>query len=551
MSDGGLVSDGGSVRNGGPVRDGGPSGSLDEDSAAWHRLHPLSPLVSAGPRFAAIIVVLIGIAVAKQRQADGDLVSDAVVVIVVLAAGAVRWLVTRWQVASGVLRVETGLLRRDSRRFPLSQVQAIDVVQSGLARVLGLAELRLRVAGGDASRGGQLACLRRADAERLREQLLALAGAASATKAPALTLLTPEVAAADPIAPDVSRPAAVAPGVSRPAVTAPDVTGPVVTAADGAVPNLALPGPRRPRPALPVPGEVTLAADTDRAADREAASAGPPGDVAVGRERPLFRVHPGRLAAAVLLSRSGLVGAVAAAGLITIAELTGHVSIAASFLPVGLGAILGVWRQFSAEFGTTVADAPDGLRLRSGLIETSGETIRPGRVQAVRLVEPLTWRALGWCRLEVDIAGPRQRHENRSESQRLRTLIPVGSRGDAARMMAELISNRPLPVRKPPAAARWKAPLKYHFLAWGGDEHYIVTSGGRVSRKTTWIPLEKAQSIRWIQGPVQRRLGLATVRLDVAGRRVTGAIEDRAAAEAQDLLGRLPDLAREARARSA
>ena len=82
---------------------------------------------------------------------------------------------TRWQISDGVLRVETGLLRRDSRRFPLSQIQAVDVVQTGLARVLGLAELHLRVAGGDSARGGRLACLRLADAEQLRRDLLAMA----------------------------------------------------------------------------------------------------------------------------------------------------------------------------------------------------------------------------------------------------------------------------------------------------------------------------------------------------------------------------------------
>ncbi len=454
------------------------------DMGTWHRLHPLSPLVSAGSRLAGILVVLLGIAVAKQRQAGSDLISDGVVVVFVLAAGVIRWLVTRWQVAQGVLRVETGLLRRDSRRFPLSQVQAIDVVQSGLARVLGLAELRLRVAGGDASRGGRLACLRRADAERLRTQLLALASAAAASAHP---------------------------------VTMPMTTGPagLPAAAHGdpaSVPSSAWPAPTS--------------------------------------ERPLFRVRPGRLAVAVMLSDAGLIAALAAGLLVTLAELTGSVSVVAPFLPVGLGAILGTWRKFSAEFATTVADAPDGLRLRSGLIQTSAETIRPGRVQAVRLVEPAIWRAFGWCRLEVDIAGPRQHREDRSEARRLRTLIPVGSRADAEQMMNELLTDRPRPLSRPPAAARWKAPLLYHFLGWGGDQRYVVASRGRVCRKTTWIPLEKVQSIRWVQGPLQRRLGLATVRLDVAGRRVTGALQDRAAAEAASLLARLPDLAREARGRS-
>jgi putative membrane protein len=211
--------------------------------------------------------------------------------------------------------------------------------------------------------------------------------------------------------------------------------------------------------------------------------------------------------------------------------------------------VLGVWRQFNGDFGTVVAAAPDGLRLRSGLVQTTAETIRPGRVQGVRLVEPLVWRAFGWCRLEVDVAGPKQRHENRSESQRLRALIPVGSRAEADQVIGELLSTRPVPALRAPRAARWKAPLTYHFLAWGGNDRYVAASRGRVCRKTTWVPLEKVQSVRWVQGPVQRRLGLASVRLDVAGRRVTASIEDRGTAEADEIFARLPGLARQARAR--
>jgi putative membrane protein len=75
----------------------------------------------------------------------------------------------------------------------------------------------------------------------------------------------------------------------------------------------------------------------------------------------------------------------------------------------------------------------------------------------------------------------------------------------------------------------------------------VVASRGRIRRETTWVPLEKVQSIRWVQGPVQRRLDLASIRLDVAGRRVTASIQDRDAAEAQQILSRLPDQARTAR----
>jgi putative membrane protein len=464
-----------------------------EADGGWHRLHPLSPLVSAGPRLATILVVLLGVAVARQRHASSDLITDAVIVVLALAGGFIRWLVTKWQVADGVLRVDTGLFRRDSRRFPLSQVQAIDVVQSGIARVLGLAELRLRVAGGDGSRGGKLACLPRADAERLRAQLLAMAMTARA--------------------------AASSHGPGGATVEA----GPMVSAtgAAAAEPSAAGPSP-----------ETTLG-----------------GVPAAMPERPLFRVHSGRLAGAVLLSHVGLIALVAIAILVTIGEVSGGAAAAAAFVPVGLGAVLGIWRQFNSEFATSVTIAPDGLRLKSGLVQVATETIRPGRIQAVRLVEPLVWRAFGWCRLEIDVAGRREHEENRAEGQRLRGLIPVGTKADANQMLSELLAGRPVPSLPAPAAARWKAPLKYHFLGWNGDERYVVASAGRVCRKTTWVPLEKVQSIRWVQGPVQRRFGLATVHLDVAGRRVRATIEDRTAAEADAILSRLPGLARAARLR--
>jgi putative membrane protein len=371
-----------------------------------------------------------------------------------------------------VLLIDTGLLRRKSERIPLSQVQAIDVVQTGLARVLGLAELRLRMAGADSS-GGRLACLRRAEAEQLRRTLLSMTSA---------------------------------------------------------------------------PGAEVAAAPASPAAPAEAGAGTARGHVSPGTERLLFRVNSGRLAVAVVLSKTGAVAAIAIAGLAAAAAVSGHPGVFASVLPVGLGIVLAVWRLYNGEFGTVVAEAPDGLRLRSGLVQTTAETIRPGRVQAVRIVEPLVWRAFGWCRLEVDVAGGHERRENRSESRRLRALVPVGTRADAEQMLRELVSDPPAPSQRPPARARWKAPLAYHFLAWSGNDRYLASSGGRVAKKTTWVPLEKVQSIRWVQGPVQRRLALASVRLDVAGRRVTANLKDRDVAEADDILRRLPDLARAARA---
>ena len=481
----------------------GPDAGWQPDSpdgmAGWHRLHPLSPLVRSGRHLTSLVVLLIILVVANGRKSGGgDFISEGVVIAVVLVAGIISWAVTRWRTDGKVLYIETGLIRRQSLRFPLSKVQAIDVVQTGLARVFGLASIQLRMAGADSS-DARLVALRRSDAQDLRQELLSLS---HATATAATATFTPASSAA---------PASATPAPRTPA-------GTLATPATGAA------------PATEAPSATPVEVQAD--------------------ERILFRVHPGRLVAGLLTSLTGLILAIIVAAIVVIAVFVHSPAGTAVYLPFLIGAIIGVWRQFNGEYGTTVALAPDGLRLRSGLVQTTAETIRPGRVQAVRLVEPLLWRGFGWSRLEVDVAGARQRRENQSEAKRLRALVPVGSRAEAENMLGELVASAPEPNRRAPGGTRWKAPLRYHFLAWGDDDRYVVATSGRIRRTTTWVPLEKVQSVRWVQGPWQRRLGLASVRLDVAGKRVTARITDRTEAEARDILAQLPAQARAARLRA-
>ena len=103
----------------------------------------------------------------------------------------------------------------------------------------------------------------------------------------------------------------------------------------------------------------------------------------------------------------------------------------------------------------------------------------------------------------------------------------------------------------PPRRARWKSPLRYRYLSWGGDRTYAVTTSGRVRRVTDWVPLAKVQSIRRVEGPVQRRLRLATVHLDTAGRNIHAALRDRDRGECARLMATLPGTCRAARAAAA
>ena len=84
------------------------------------------------------------------------------------------WYFTRYQVAEGYVRVNTGFLFKQQRQARLDRVQAIDIVQPLLARIFGLAELKFEVA--DAGESAvRLAYLRADDARRLRATILARA----------------------------------------------------------------------------------------------------------------------------------------------------------------------------------------------------------------------------------------------------------------------------------------------------------------------------------------------------------------------------------------
>ena len=207
-----------------------------------------------------------------------------------------------------------------------------------------------------------------------------------------------------------------------------------------------------------------------------------------------------------------------------------------------------VWRRFNGGWGLRVGEAADGLRLRFGALETTAETIPRGRVQALVRTEPVAWRPWGWVRLQLAVAGhARNREERQSDTRELRTVVPAGGTAEADVLLDRVLPDRPVQLLPPPARARWKAPLRYHWLGVGWNGAAVVVTGGRLTRRTTWVPLARVQSLRLVQGPVQRRLRLASVHVDAAGRRMTAVAHDRDVDEAQRLLAELAEACRAAR----
>jgi putative membrane protein len=421
----------------------------------WKRLHPLSPVVRAGSAVAVLVLFSTQFDTGRRHGFPWE---SFVLLGLGIVAGIVSWLVTRWRVHGGDLQITTGLIRRQSIRVPLARIQAIDVIAPVIARVLGLAEVRVVVAGRGTGRT-RLAYLGAAEAQQVRATLLALAhGLASGTPEP---------------------------------------------------------------PA-----------------------------------QPLLRMDNRRVVFATLLTApvNVLIGIVILAMITSL--LVPHGAATASIaVPALVGVLPEVFRRFNAVYDFQLSEAADGLRLSRGLLQTRTETIPFGRIQAVRWVEPLLWRHFGWVRLEVDVArqrGSQQREEG--SSQLSRTLLPVGSREHAAwllqRVLPGAVTVAP-PGSRPPRRAVFRAPFSYHLLAfWDDRGRHALARTGRVRPEVVVVPLEKVQSVRFRQGPLQRWLRLATVHLDTAGRGWQARAVCRDAADAEVLMDRLTDLAREARRRA-
>ncbi len=158
----------------------GPATPPTPPKTVLERPHPLTPLVRGWIVFAAMVVAL-----AQNYLPDGSGDSGGLppwwvlglgvagIALITGVSGFASWWFTRFVIDEREVRVETGWLNRRSRRVPFERVQSVDVDQPFVARLVGLAELRIE-AGGGAS-GTALRYIPRARAYALRDYLMARA----------------------------------------------------------------------------------------------------------------------------------------------------------------------------------------------------------------------------------------------------------------------------------------------------------------------------------------------------------------------------------------
>jgi putative membrane protein len=156
----------------------GPTGPAPGPAKPTERPHPLTPFVRGWLVFVAIAIAwgreFVTNAGGNQFEPGGLLwIAPILAVVVLLAAvaGFFSWYFTRFVIDDEELRIETGAVFKKSTKIPFERLQAVDIVQPLVARIFGLAELRLD-AGNSTTK---LRYLTRSKASRFRDYLLARA----------------------------------------------------------------------------------------------------------------------------------------------------------------------------------------------------------------------------------------------------------------------------------------------------------------------------------------------------------------------------------------
>ncbi len=389
------------------------------------RVHPLTPLIH-GLRIIPI-VLLIGFSTANSFAKTGDarFLAGVLVVAVVLIAPITGLQYIAWKRLSyffdsaGDLRIDSGVLQRHERRIQLSRLQAIDVVQPLAARLVGMAEVRIEVAG-SASKA-TLQFLTVGEATALRSEILARAA-----------------------------------GVRHDAGEAP--------------------------------------------------------------ENVLVHVPAGDLVLSLALQAHVWFFLVVTVLLVVVTVLSSGPAGLTLLVVAGGAPIFIVFSEFSKFFGFTLAESPDGLRLRHGLLQTAAQTVPPGRVQAVGFYEPLLWRRRGWVRVKINVAGVKSSDQgsgDRAYSESV--LLPVAPWPVAIAVVSRILPGvnlQALEWQSAPRRARWRSPWQWRCLAVAVNDSVFAVRGGWLERRTCLVPHARTQSLRVTQGPYQRALGLASVHVD-------------------------------------
>ena len=476
------------------------------------------------------------------------------VLILILVGGSIDWWFTRYSLDDLAIHRRSGFLFKKNRTIRLESVQSVDISRPLVARLLGLSELRFEVADGS-SEALHIKYVSARKAEVLRRTAMA-----------SINLLRSEAA---------GRPVDVLPGsmqISAERMPAADQLHQPFEASYGA--------PMQDGTQQDGTQQVAPQQGTQQSAPQHPGTQQPgasprgarmPMPVAADPSQPpIFRISNVRLIASIMLEHLvWLVPAVALmVGAAVIAAIMDGESpflifmalLPGTFVPL-LGYLGTLWARFdgAANFKITPS-GQGGVTLRYGFTGTHTQNVLVERIQALAVEQSILWRAFGWYRIKMTIAGIGIEKNDNQKLVTRNVALPVGNRQETLMVLRLLLpaldeaqaqvlldtADGSLKNQKPqvpamivtPSSARWMDLLtwKRNGVTTVGytagsvqattridsdaarssvGEHtrgdLLLIRGGYFIRTLSIVPVSRVLSVSRGQGPLQRAFGCASV----------------------------------------
>lgn len=434
-----------------------------------------------------------------------------------LGLAIAQWLAFRFRLTEDELILDSGVLSRRRRVIPLARIQNIDLEQSALERLAGVAQLRLETASGGRETEAGLSVLGVDEARSLRSELLRRraatgSGLGAAERGPS------EAAGRGAREPgDAQAPASEERTLLRLSLT-----------------DLAIAGATSNEAGLIAAGLATAMQVVQD----------------VGVMEPVGRWIESAFERGADL---GIVGAAGAGAALVLGFVV-------------LGWVVSIGATLVRFHGFTLTRVGDELRREYGLLSRHHSTVPLERVQAVRIEETLLRRPLGLAALKIETAGtgPQQRQDRAGGGAE--AFVPIARRRQVGVLLREVFEDArfdgvelhpvsPLSLRRGftrlavpvalggAAAALWMGPrwlalllllapawwlarAQYGARGWGRTPGYALARGGVLTRVSWVVPERKIQTLHLRETPFQRRWGLATLLVDTAaGGRVARVVD--------------------------
>ena len=434
------------------------------------------------------------------------------VLVLILVAGSLDWWFTRYSLDDLAIHRRSGFLFKKNRTIRLESVQSVDISRPLVARLLGLSELRFEVADGS-SEALHIKYVSARKAEVLRRTAMA-----------SINLLRSEAA---------GRPVDVLPdSMQISAERMPDAdqlhqpfeasyeASYGAPAQDGAQPANQQATPQQGGYSQPAPEQsAPQHPGTQQPAASRRGARMPMPVAADPSQPPIFRISNVRLIASIMLEH--LVWLVPAVALMVGAAVIAAIMAGESpflifmamlpgmFAPM-VGYVVALWTRFdgAANFKITPS-GQGGVTLRYGFTGTHTQNVMVERIQALAVEQSILWRAFGWYRIKMTIAGIGIEKNDNQKLVTRNVALPVGNKQETLMVLRLLL----------PA------------LDEGQAQVLLDTADGSLKRQTPQVPamIVTPSSARWMDLLTWKRNGVTTVGYTAGSVQATTRIDSDAA----------------------